>query len=71
MKKINLGLISKVDLVVNPFGSYSTFVGADLEYPIRYVTTGVADLGWDTSISNEVWNCDGVVLEILMVRKFY
>ena len=45
MKKINLGLISKVDLVVNPFGSYSTFVGADLEYPIRYVTTGVADLG--------------------------
>ena len=48
----------------NPFHSYSTFVGADLEYPISlsYVRSSWSE--WDTSISNQVWNCDGVVLEI-------
>ena len=25
-----------------------------------YITTGVADLSWDTSISNQVWSCDGI-----------
>ena len=38
--------------------------------PICYVLTGAADLGWDTLISNQVWNCDGVVLGILMDHKF-
>ena len=38
--------------------------------PICYVLTGAADLSWDTLISNQVWNCDCVVLEILMDYKF-
>ena len=64
------GFINVIIFVVNPYDSYSTFVGADLDYPNRYVTTGVADLGWGTSIFNQVWNCDDVVLEILMDPKF-
>ena len=32
--------------------------------PFRQVTTGVADLSWDTSISNQVQNYGGAVLEI-------
>ena len=38
--------------------------------PIRYPMTGEADLSWDTSTSCQLWNCDGVVLEILMDHKF-
>ena len=38
-----------------------------MEYTIRYVTTGVADLSWVTSISNQVWkkkSTDEVAIEI-------
>ena len=58
------GFINVIIFVNNPFRSYSTFVGADLEYPISlsYVRSSWSE--WDTSISNQVWNCDGVVLEI-------
>ena len=37
---------------------------------IRYLTTGVAALCWDTSTSSHVSNCDGVVLEIYLDHKF-
>ena len=33
--------------------------------PICYGMTGLADLIWDTSISNQAWKCDGVMFEIL------
>ena len=36
--------INVIIFVINPSGSYATFVGADLEYPIRYALTGTADL---------------------------
>ena len=33
--------------------------------------TGAADLFWDTSISRQVSNCDGVVLDIDMDQKLH
>ena len=38
--------------------------------PIRHVTTEVADLGYYTSISKQVSNCNGVALDILKDHKF-
>ena len=47
--------INVIIFVNNPSGSYSTFVGAEmLSTPFSQVTTGVADLSGDTSISNQV-----------------
>ena len=38
--------------------------------PIPYIMTGAADLSWDIiSISNQVWNCDGAVLEVLCITS--
>ena len=34
--------------------------------PFCYVTSGVADLSWNTSISNQVWHYDGVILKIFI-----
>ena len=48
------GYINVSIFVNNPFGCYSTFVGAEMSStPFHQVTTGVADLSWDTSISNQ------------------
>ena len=64
------GFINFFIFVVNPFGSYSTFVGGDLEYPnsLRYDRSSWSGLRCFNF--EQVSNCDGVLLEILMDHKF-
>ena len=58
------GFINVIIFLVNSF----TLIQHSLEQiwsaPVHYVTTGVADLGWHKSISNQVWNCYGLVHDI-------
>ena len=55
------GFINVITFVIIPSGSYSLFhLAHSLEQiwniPIRYVTIGVGNQGWDTSMSNQIWD---------------
>ena len=65
---MSLVMLDVIIFAINPFDPYSTLIRADIL--MRYLTTGVADLSWDTSTSSQVWNCDGSLLKILMDHKF-
>ena len=65
---LHFGSINVIIFVVNPFGSYSTFVGADLEYPnsLRHDKSswsGLRYLNFEPSL--KVWyrsSCDFMMI---------
>ena len=54
----------------NPLGHRVLLVRWIRSTRIRYLTTVVADLCWDTSTLSQVSNCDGVMLEIYLDHRF-
>ena len=46
------------------------YTALKMKYFVKDIFSKCINVNWDTSISSQDWNCDGVVLEIFMDHKF-